>query len=423
MLNRTLAPEIQLPNVLNFPTAEKEVLQNKLPIYVVKGSTEPIVRLLLFFEAGRFFESKQQVSALTVGMINKGTLSRNAFEIAETLEFYGASLRIEANMYVASISLSCLKAQLPYILPVINDMLINATFPENELSQLIERAKQKLKINLKKNEFIASQHFNKALFGENHPFGYLNTKEAIENVTQEDLINHYQQHFSFNKFSFGIIAGDVGLQEIKLLNHYLGSLNYLENSALPETILSPESNKLIEISRPKSVQAAIRAGYTSIGIHHEDYTELGVVNTLLGGYFGSRLMSNIREEKGFTYGIYSFIAPLKDISYLCISTEVGVEYKDATLEEIYREIERLKNEPVGEEELKMVKNYMIGQLMKSVDGPLKMANTLKNLLIFNKSQWEVNKDLATISAITPDKIQELAKKYLNFEDMYKVIAL
>lgn len=423
MLNRNIAPEIYLPDVINFPIAEKEMLQNNLPVYIIKGSTEPIVRLLLFFEAGRYFEHKKEVAGLTAGMINKGTSTRNAFEIAETLEFYGASLQIQSNMYVASISLSCLKSQLPFILPVINDLLIDATFPENELTQLIERAKQKIKINLKKNEYIASQHFNKQLFGEKHPFGYLTTKEDIEKVTREDIEMHYKQHFGFNKFSFGIAAGEVGLQEMKLINHYLGHLQFVSDEKQSDTPFTSEPEKLLELPRAKSVQAALRIGNLSIGIHHADFVELNVLNTLLGGYFGSRLMSNIREEKGFTYGIYSFIVPLKDVSYLCISTEVGIEYKEQTLEEIDKEIARLKSEPVSEEELEMVKNYLIGQLMKSVDGPLKMANTLKNLVSFGQDQWQINHNLKTIKSVTPQRIQQLAQKYLNFEDMYKVIAL
>jgi zinc protease len=422
MLNRTLAPEIQLPEVLNFPTAEKELLSNHLPLYFIKGSTEPVVRLLLFFESGRYFEHKKQVSANTVGMINKGTAAKNAYQIAETLEFYGASLRIEANMYIGSVSLSCLKAQLPYILPVINDILSNSVFPEDELKQLKDRAKQKLKINLKKNEHIASQHFNKAVFGAEHPFGYLNHADDIDAVTREDLLTHYNNHFCFNQSSFGVVAGDTGPQELKLFNHYLGSLKNIAKPEIKGITLTPETEKNIEIVRPKSVQAALRIGYTTIGAKHPDFNELGVLNTILGGYFGSRLMANIREDKGYTYGIYSILSPLKDISYLCISTEVGKEYKDATLEEIYREIERLKNEPVGSEELDMVKNYMVGQLMKSVDGPLKMANTLKNLIIAGFDQWELNKNLQTVRNVSPDRIQELAKKYLNFDEMYKVIA-
>lgn len=423
MLNRTVAPPTQLPQVINFPVADKEILQNSLPVYIIKGSTEPIVRLMLFFEAGRYYESKKEVAGFVASMINKGTATKNAFEIAETLEFYGASLQFLSNMYVASLSLNCLQSQLPYILPIINDLLENASFPESELAQMQERAKQKLKINLKKNEFVASQHFNKMIFGETHPFGYLTTKEAIESVTVDDLKAHFKQHYTFNQNSFGIVAGNVGAQETKLLNLYLGNLSFAPQKDVENFKFSPEENKNLELPKAKSVQAAIRIGGITIGIDHPDFVELSVLNTLFGGYFGSRLMSNIREEKGFTYGIYSFVMPLKDISYFCISTEVGLEYKEQTLKEISYEIERLKNELVEEEELEMVKNYLIGQLMKSVDGPLKMANTLKNLVIFNQDQWQINQNLQTIKSVSPQRIQELAKKYLNFEGMHKVVAL
>ena len=106
-LNRALAPEIVLPKQINFPTAEREILDNKLPLYLVPGTTEPVVRIMLFFEAGKYFEAKKHVSLITNGMLDKGTLTKNAYQIAESLDFYGASLRFESNLYLSSFTLSC----------------------------------------------------------------------------------------------------------------------------------------------------------------------------------------------------------------------------------------------------------------------------------------------------------------------------
>jgi predicted Zn-dependent peptidase len=170
------------------------------------------------------------------------------------------------------------------------------------------------------------------------------------------------------------------------------------------------------------LQAAIRVGMPAINIHHPDFEELQVLNTVLGGYFGSRLMSNIREEKGFTYGIYSFINPIMDTGYFCIATEVGEQYKKQTLKEIEFEINRLRNEPIPEKELAMVKNYMIGQLMNSVDGPLSMIGTLKNFLIFGLDLNEINKQLSNIHAIEASRLQTLAQEYLDYSKMIKVVA-
>lgn len=420
-LNRSIAPKIVLPNSINFPTAEKEVLENNLPLYIVSGTTEPVIRIILFFEAGKYFELKKHVSIITNGMLDKGTLTKNAYQIAESLDFYGASLRFESNLYLSSFTLSCLKSQLPYILPILNDILVNAQFPEDELEKLKSRIKQKLKINLKKSEYIATQNFNAALFGENHPFGYSLDFEDVEKIEQEDLSKHFKAHYGVNDFTFGVVAGDVGEQEMKLLQLYLGNIPQ-KQSFTKNHISNPSDKFLIETEKEKSVQSALRVGFTSIGRDHPDYEAFKVVNTILGGYFGSRLMSNIREDKGYTYGIYSHIIPVKDLSIFVISTEVGKEYKEKTLQEISNEIERLKNDPIGDEELLMVKNYLTGMLMKDMDGPLKTANTLKKLLSFGQNQWTVNEIHQTIQGIDSKRIMELANKYLNFDKMYKVIA-
>jgi predicted Zn-dependent peptidase len=185
--------------------------------------------------------------------------------------------------------------------------------------------------------------------------------------------------------------------------------------------LQTKVEKDITVEAKNKLQTAIRVGMPTVNINHPDFDDLQILNTLLGGYFGSRLMTNIREEKGFTYGIYSFINPIMDTGYFCIATEVGEKYRNETLHEIEHEINRLKKELISDEELSMVKNYMIGQLMKSVDGPLNIISTLKNFLIFEMDLNEINKQLEAIHAIDAKRLQDLAKQYLNYEDMYKVV--
>ncbi|MCB0541856.1 MAG: insulinase family protein, partial [Bacteroidetes bacterium] len=168
-----------------------------------------------------------------------------------------------------------------------------------------------------------------------------------------------------------------------LLQKYLGKLSCQQGSGILESNISGSTAKEIRIDLPNALQTAVRVGKESLPIKHPDFENLQILNTILAGYFGSRLMSNIREEKGYTYGVYSFVNPIMDCSYFCISTEVGNQYKNQVLDEIEKEMNRLKEEPVSEIELSMVKNYMIGQLMKSVDGPLNLSSTLKNFLIFD----------------------------------------
>ncbi len=419
-MNRQIAPKITLPKSLTFNQVNKEVLDNDFPIFVLNGTSQNIFQLNIIFRAGRFFESKRMLAGLTANMILKGTSTKSAYEIAESFDFYGAAVKFQANMYTAQLSLYCLTNELPALLPLLIEVMEEATFPEEELVKAKSKSKKKLAVQWEKNSFIATQNFNQAIFGIDHPFGYLSHAEILDEISRDDVVEHHKRHFQLNNDSFGLIAGKIGSKELALVNQYLGKLKVLDKG-FNNAILSPNGVKDINIDAKNKLQAAIRVGMPTINIHHPDYEDLQVLNTILGGYFGSRLMSNIREDKGYTYGIYSFVNPIMDTGYFCIATEVGEKYKNQTLQEIENEINRLKEEPIGEVELSMVKNYIIGQLMKSVDGPLNMITTLKNFLIFDKKLEDVNEQLLAVHRINPKRLQDLANQYLNYQDMYKVV--
>jgi predicted Zn-dependent peptidase len=419
-MNRSIAPDILLPKHLSFGNVSKEVLDNDFPIYILNGTSQDIFQLSIVFRAGRFFESKRMLAGLCANMILKGTKNKSAYEIAESFDFYGAAISFKANMYTAELSMFCLTSALPQLLPLLIEVLEEASFPEEEFKKAKIKTKKKLAVQWEKNGFIATQYFNEAIFGIDHPFGYQSHLNIIDELEIEDVIQHYQKHFQLNNDSFGVVAGKIGAEELKLINQYIGQLKVLDKG-FNHAELSPNKEKLISVDAKNKLQTAIRIGMPTVNIHHSDFDDLQILNTILGGYFGSRLMTNIREEKGFTYGIYSFVNPIMDTGYFCIATEVGEKYRNETLHEIEHEINRLKNELISDVELSMVKNYMIGQLMKSVDGPLNMISTLKNFLIFDIELSELNKQLQAIHAIEAPRLKALANQYLNYENMYKVI--
>jgi predicted Zn-dependent peptidase len=169
-----------------------------------------------------------------------------------------------------------------------------------------------------------------------------------------------------------------------------------------------------------SVQSSIMVGNASILRNDPDYDELTVLNTVFGGYFGSRLMSNIREDKGYTYGIYSSLTPYRNGTIFEIGAEVGKEHKDNTFREIKLEMQRLQNEPIDEEELQTVKNYMSGRILRSVDGALRYSDVLKSMILFDRNPEKINEYLTAIQNISAERVQQLAKRYLDFEKMYRI---
>lgn len=417
---RTTAPKIKLPSKIDLIEIEKSKCQNGMKLYSFDACTEPVIILTIMLKAGRYFQAKEMLSGFTISLLKRGTKTMTANEIAEKLDFAGASLSFESGMFMVSVSLSCLKDKLEEVLPILTDILTECNFPEKEIALEKKNQIQNLKINYEKNNFIASITFNKAISGEYHPCGYAPNEKFINNITREDIIDFYENSFKLNKESYIVLAGDVDKKAISLIEKHIGNipLKKFKNKHIP---FEPIKEKEIFITKKDSVQSSIRIGMPFIEINHSDFIDFEIVNRLLGGFFGSRLMSNIREDKGYTYGIYSYISPFLGGSFFVIATDVGSQYKEATINEISFEINRLKKEAISKEELQMLKNYHKGRIMKSVDSALRYASVTNNYLSLGIEKDLTNDKLQAIENITPNRIMELANKYLDFDNMYKIV--
>lgn len=421
MINRKTAPPISLPNEIDLLEVKELNLKNGLKIHILNGCPEPVINLSIYLSASNYYQEKEFAASFVANLIKKGTKNFSANEIAEQLDFLGASLNVAAGMFKITISLSCLTSKLKDILPIVKDVLTNSIFPEKEIALEKKRKLQSLKINEEKTNFLASIKFNEVIFGENHSCGYRPSVKSIEAVTQADLQKHYKEIFQLNDKSYAVLSGDINEEVIALIDENIGSIKIENKFQVKENPFSPAKEKEYFIKKKDSVQASIRIGMPCIETSHPDYLDLEILNRVLGGYFGSRLMKNIREENGYTYGIYSYLSPFEGGSYFCIATDVGIEYKEATVDEISKEILRLKNELISDEELKMVKNYHKGSIMKSVDGALRLANVLSNNLSFGLDEKRVNEQLKAVENINAERLLSLANKYLDFEDMYKIV--
>ena len=308
MLNRTIAPPFSDAIEFDFvlPAINNDRLDNGLPFYWFKGGVQDVVEINWVFPAGLWFENKPAIAHAVTGLLKNGTSTKTAQQINEALEFYGASLHINPGNDFATISLHTLNKHLPNLLPIIYEILTDAIFPEEELQLHKQNSIQKLLVSLRKCDFVANQKIDSLLFGEEHPYGRFTKQTAIENLTREDLLSFYKKNFSLANLRI-FMGGKVGKNEIEIINQIFGkqpiSSEKIISNSFPITTTHKKKHQII--NDEKGVQGAIRIGRLFPNRHHEDYASMVVLNTLFGGYFGSRLMSNIREEKGFTYGIYS----------------------------------------------------------------------------------------------------------------------
>lgn len=419
MLDRTIAPPIKDIEKIYLPKAIRYELDNGIPVYEINSGTQDVVKLEIVVNAGRPFEKTPLAARTTATLLKEGTQQYSAATIAEQIDFYGGTLSVPINLDTSNITLYSLNKHFAKLLPIVADMLRTPQFPTGELDALKQRNVQRLQVDLTKADVVAYRQITEHIFSANHPYGYNSYPENYDKLTREDLFTHFQQNYVAGNYTI-FLSGKIEPDSRKLLNMFLGRLPKGSTTVKKLTTLS-DPPAAIRYSLPDTMQTAIRIGRRMFNRQHEDYHGMYVVNTILGGYFGSRLMANIREDKGYTYNIYSTMDAMRFDGYFYVGTEVGNELVDKSLHEIYHEFEVLQNELVEDEELKMVKNYLLGNLLTMVDGAFNISEVIKTQTIENLSEDYFSQLVKNIKEITAKDIQRLAQQYLNKGDMWEVI--
>lgn len=426
MLNRTQAPPTVSPVDVEFklPPCSQRTLDNGIPLYAVNDCMEPVVQVELVFAAGAWYEAKKSVAQATAALIKSGTSTKTSLQINEAFEQYGASVKAGAGNDWAFFSVSCMTRHLGKLLPLMAELLADTQFPQHELDIYIQNAKQRLSVQLKKSDFVANRLIDQYLFGAGHPYGKYTHMEDLDQIGRDDLLQHVQRHFHPANCRI-FMAGQFGDAETELVNQYFGQVTTKQAASLPpEYQVAAAAEKKYRVTNdPTGVQGAIRLLRDFPEKHHPDFTPMIVLNTLFGGYFGSRLMSNIREDKGYTYGIHSLMYNNVFSSAYLITTEAGRDVCEATLEEIYKEMKRLQDEPVGDEELALVKNYLLGSILGDLDGAFHIIQRWKNIILNNFTEQRFYDNIRIYKSITPAELQDLANRYLKREDFYELVVV
>ncbi|MBO9562202.1 MAG: insulinase family protein [Niastella sp.] len=428
MLNRTIAPEIKEPVdfKISLPGCQKYTLSNGIEVYAVDMGSEETLMVNWVFYAGNWYEDSKAVAAATNFLLKNGTSKRKAFDINEHFEYHGAYLNRGCYNETAELTLHCLNKHTNELLPVVAELITDAVFPEEELAIYKQNAQQRLKVNLQKCEFVAGRLIDAYLFGEKHPYGTYNNAEDYDAIRREDIVAFYDKYYRNGRcviFAAGKLPADL----ISELEKHFGSLplhSHQQHVTIVKHPVHPAPQKKSHIINDTTgVQAAIRIARPFPNRQHPDFQKTMVLNSLFGGFFGSRLMTNIREDKGYTYGIYSYLLNHINDSGWMISTEAGRDVSEATVTEVYNEMALLREEPVDDEELLMTRNYMIGSILGDLDGPFQVIGRWKNLVLNNLDEEYFNNGLQVIRTVTAEELQELANKYLQPEDFYELVVI
>jgi len=415
-------PLIHPIDKISFSPPESLLLPNQLQVYGFNGVKNDILRLDIVFESGRWTEPAPLIAESVAKLFKSGTATQSSFELNEAIESYGSTIRASAGYNTFTISVYCMNRFLEPTLQLLKTCLTDIIFPPNEIDLMQQNALAKLKVSIEKNDYLADVAFKKNIFGELHPYGYEATENKIKQITQDLLFQFYQQDLAIQNATV-FIAGKYGKAELEILENTLGRLPTSSNFVRLEKSIPQDGflQQKISIQKPNSVQASIVIGKTFFNKHHTDYPAFLLLNTIFGGYFGSRLMSNIREDKGLTYGIYSSLAALKYAGTFSIQTDTNLENLEICLREIYIEMERLQNMLIDEHEITLARNYLLGKFLGRTDGPFNQIEVFKSYSIEGVPIHKFEAFVETIRQTDALSLQQLAQQYLTRESMCEVV--
>jgi len=426
MLNRLEAPAIKdaIDFDLQLKPYNKYTLNNGINVYAIDAGEEEVLQVEWVFFAGNWFEEQNLLAATVNHLLKNGTTQKTAYQVNEHFEYYGAYLNRACYSETATLSLHSLSKHLPHLLPVVQELITDSVFPETELQIYKQNNKQRLEVSLKKSDFVAGRLIDEYIYGIDHPYGKYSSFAAYDALSRETLLAFYKKYYQEGNCII-FVAGKLPKDIVEQLNKNFGHLPLNKTGVISrEHIIRPAAEKKYRISNdPDGVQGSIRIARDFPNRHHPDFSKVMVLNTLFGGFFGSRLMDNIREDKGYTYGIHSYLQNHIHNSAWMISTEAGRDVCEATVTEVYKEMAILREDLVDEEELLLVKNYLLGSVLGDLDGPFHIIGRWKNIILNQLPQTYFADYIQTVKSITAKEMRELAQKYLQPEAFYELVVV
>ena len=424
MLDRTVAPEIRPLDDFSIVVPEKQLMRNGMPLFTIQAGTEDVVRFDLVIKSGQLHQKQPLQAVFTNRMLREGTHGLTSAEIAETLDYYGAWLDLSVSVDCSFVSLYSLSRYFDRTLEVVASMIKDAVFPEKEFDVIRDIHKHQFMVNNQRVDVLSRKQLNRSLFGHTHPLGRYAELDDYDRIDVEILKEYYRKNYSSANCS-AYLSGKVTPEVIRCVEAFFGDAPWGDAQGSPEAtdaVITTDSRKRVFVEKDDAMQSSVRIGGFAIDRKHPDYFKLRVLVTLFGGYFGSRLMSNIREDKGYTYGIGAGLVVYPGTGLLVISTETGNEYVEDVLKEVYHEMDRLREERVPEEELEMARSYMLGDMCRTYESPFSLSDAWMLVETSGLDCGFYERSIAAIRETTAEDILQFARKYFCKENLIEVVA-
>ncbi len=431
-LDRTKPPKGGPPKDIEFPKYFDTTLQNGINLLVIENHKIPAVSVrLVFKKAGSYFDGGKYGSAsLTAELLTKGTKNRSATQIAEEIDFLGGGLSSGSDWDGSYVSLSVLKKFLYKAVDVLADVVLNPVFDEEEINRVKEQRIASILQGKDDPGTLSDRMFNKIVF-ENSPYAYPpeGTEESIANISRKDLSDFYSAHYKPSSLILAFVGAISPEEALKIVNEKFGS--WQNNGSENKSVVEPEDigknkkfsdNFIYIVDKSGAVQSNLRIGHIGIARNNPDFIAVTVMNTLLGGYFGSRINLNLREKHGFTYGARcGFNARILPGDF-SVDTDVRNDVTDTSIKLIMEELRKIISEEVTDEELQTVKNYLTGLFPLQLETANAVASRVINLKLYNLPANFYNTYISNINMLTKEDLLNAAKKYIHPEDLYIVVS-
>ena len=424
MLDRQKAPEINAMYDMSVKKPERRWMKNGMALNIIEAGTQEVVRLDVLIGAGQWHQTQSLQALFANRMLREGTISMTSAQIAEKLDYYGAWLELSSSPNCGFITLYSLNKYFPHTMAIIADMLMNPSYPEKELEVVLESNRQQFLVNSQRVEVISRKQFNRSLFGEDHPFGRFAVEEDYGRITPEVLREFYRKHYHSGNCSV-YVSGKVTPEIVRCIERNLGDEPWgIISKVAPLEYFEPKqtSEKRVFVEKPDALQSSLKMGCFVMDRLHPDFLKTRAMVTLFGGYFGSRLMSNIREDKGYTYGIGAGVVNCPGSGVLAITTEADNQYIEAIIREVYYEIDRLQNDLAPNDEVEMVRSYMLGDFCRAYEGPFSLSEAWIYTETAGLDDGFFERQIDSIQSVTSEEIRTLAQRYLCKEKLLEVVA-
>ena len=397
-------------------------LPNGIDVVYIHDPAQEVFKIDAVFEAGIYYQPKPLIASTAINMLNGGTARHTAEEIADLFDYYGAYIDFNCGLNKSELSLISLTKYAEPVLVQLAEMITGSIVPEKELDLFLTNKRQEHLVTCEKTSYLARKEFSRLIFGDKHPYANPISADDYLHVQREEVLDFCHEHVHACGCRL-MLCGNVSETMLQTVIREFAALPCPKaEHPVPEYPFTPAQPGRYHVTKDNAAQTSLRIGKSGVRLNDPDYAHFLLLNTVLGGYFGSRLMSNIREEKGYTYGIQSFNVSLPQGSYWCIAAEVNNQHTQSAIQETFKEIQRLRTEPVPEEELNLVKNFLHGDLLRELDGVFSQSDALKHKLNYNMDNSIYLRLIREITTATPDDLLRLAQQYWNPDEMYVVTA-